>query len=422
MNLTFLCPLALGAAGLFAFSPVHAQDRSDLGNQSAAKPASAQEAIPTGSRLLAGTTAFSDRASFNAAIGPSAVVRVEDFEEFAGFVGVNSLPGILNSTTDGGGVSPGDIEPGIEFNSLGGNGFVVSIYNGLVYIGNNTVPLAFSIALDPNVTVFGMDVQPAGQTQVTVRDAGGNDLGSLTSGVGFVGFTSDTPIASVRVEHTGGGGFTDIDNVTFGELGQDLAVTGSLAYGTCPEVLPLGRATCRVQATGTFNGESSQRHTLFLRVAETGRVAFRGEVKPQPGQTLSQSVQFRTLASDPAAFTLEMVVEEGSVAAPSSAATVLGTLAFSKGEGEGLRAAEGLTVFPNPATDAATLRFAVAEQTEAMLVVYDALGREVARPVDGVVTGAVEAAFDASGLPAGLYVARLTTEAGTQTVRLSVVR
>ena len=55
-------------------------------------------------------------------------------------------------------------------------------------------------------------------------------------------------------------------------------------------------------------------------------------------------------------------------------------------------------------------------------MVYDALGREIARPVDGTVSGAVEASFDASGLPAGLYVARLTTAAGMETVRLSVVR
>ena len=58
----------------------------------------------------------------------------------------------------------------------------------------------------------------------------------------------------------------------------------------------------------------------------------------------------------------------------------------------------------------------------ATLAIYDALGREVARPVDGAVSGSVEAAFDASGLPAGLYVARLTTATGTETVRLSVVR
>ena len=201
---------------------------------------------------------------------------------------------------------------------------------------------------------------------------------------------------------------------------EELTLTGSLAAGTCPANLPLGRFSCRVDASGTFNGDQGQRYTVFLRVAETGRIAFRGEVKPQPGQTVEQSIKFVTIADDSDSFTLELIAVEGSVGSPDGG-TVLGTLDFTKGTPL-LRAAEGLTAFPNPATDAATLRFAVAEQTEATLVVYDALGREVARPVEGTVSGAVEASFDASALPAGLYVARLTTAQGTETVRLSVVR
>ena len=204
--------------------------------------------------------------------------------------------------------------------------------------------------------------------------------------------------------------------------GEPPLVTGSLGLGTCPEVLPAGRFACRVDASGTFNGDSGQRYTVFLRIVENGRVAFRGEVKPRAGQTVEQSIKFTSIADDPGGFTLELVAEAGSVSAPSGDAVVLGTLDFTKGDGELLRAAESLTAFPNPATDAATLRFAVTESGPATLVIYDALGREVARPVDGAVSGLVEATFDASGLPAGLYVARLTTGAGTETVRLSVVR
>ena len=185
-------------------------------------------------------------------------------------------------------------------------------------------------------------------------------------------------------------------------------------------MLPLGRSACRVDATGTFANEQGQRYTVFLRVQETGRVAFRGEIKPGAGGTANQAIKFKTTGADPASFTLELVAVEGSVASPAGG-QVIGTLAFTKG-GAGLRASEALTVFPNPATDQATLRFAVAEQTAAVLAIYDALGREVARPVDGAVSGSVEASFDASALPAGLYVARLTTAVSTQTVRLSVVR
>ena len=199
------------------------------------------------------------------------------------------------------------------------------------------------------------------------------------------------------------------------------ALTGSLDYGTCSAALPAGRAACRVQASGTNNLGTGRRYTLFLRVAETGRVAFRGEVKPEAGESLSQLVKFVTVASDPASFTLELVAVEGSVEAPTGDAFVVDALDFTKG-GPMLRIAEALTAFPNPAAGAATLRFAVAEQTEASLVVYDALGREVARPVEGAVSGVVEASVDASALPAGVYVARLVTAAGAETVRLTVVR
>ena len=70
----------------------------------------------------------------------------------------------------------------------------------------------------------------------------------------------------------------------------------------------------------------------------------------------------------------------------------------------------------------ATLSFSVAEAGEATLVVYDALGREVARLVDGAVEGLVEVSVDASALPAGLYVARLVVEGRVETSRFSVVR
>ena len=296
----------------------------------------------------------------------------------------------------------------------------------LVQTGTLTAEQVFS---DPPAQTVLLETPLAvdlGDTFTILFESGSNEnAGPLTYGsdlyegslvFGGAGALFDGTLGSVQSN------FDLLVKTTFGPGDTPPLMTGSLGYGTCPAALPLGRSACRVDASGTFNGEQGQRYTVFLRVAETGRLAFRGEIKPQPGQTVDQSVKFRTKGVDPEAFTLEMVIEEGSVPVPSGSAEVLSTLAFTKGLGGTLRADEALTVFPNPATDAATLRFAVAEQTVATLVVYDALGREVARPVDGVVTGAVEAAFDASGLPAGLYVARLTTEAGTQTVRLSVVR
>ena len=100
---------------------------------------------------------------------------------------------------------------------------------------------------------------------------------------------------------------------------------------------------------------------------------------------------------------------------------VLDELTFTKLGGGALRGAEGLTVFPNPAAGAATLRFVLAEAAEATVGIYDALGREVARPVDGPSSGVVEASVDTADLAAGVYVARLSAENRTETLRLSVV-
>ena len=99
-------------------------------------------------------------------------------------------------------------------------------------------------------------------------------------------------------------------------------------------------------------------------------------------------------------------------------AATCGAVAAEDGPSTG---AAPLVAYPNPAAGPATLAFAVAQPTEATVVVYDALGREVARPVDGLASGAVSATLPA--LPAGLYVARLTTADGREeSVRLTVLR
>ena len=82
-----------------------------------------------------------------------------------------------------------------------------------------------------------------------------------------------------------------------------------------------------------------------------------------------------------------------------------------------------LAVYPNPAAASTTFSFALEAATEATLVVYDALGREVARLHRRRSRRAASTiAFDAGALPAGLYVARLVAGERVETVRLSVVR
>lgn len=77
----------------------------------------------------------------------------------------------------------------------------------------------------------------------------------------------------------------------------------------------------------------------------------------------------------------------------------------------------------SPASRRTAFGFALGAPGTARLVVTDALGREVARPADGVFgVGAHRIGLDVSRWPAGVYVARLTTAEGAATVRLVVVR
>ncbi|WP_420456728.1 M36 family metallopeptidase [Rubrivirga sp.] len=78
---------------------------------------------------------------------------------------------------------------------------------------------------------------------------------------------------------------------------------------------------------------------------------------------------------------------------------------------------------PNPSAESATVAFSLAEGAETTLVVYDALGREVARPVSGWRdAGAHTATLAVGSLPSGVYVVRLTSGPATATARLSVAR
>jgi hypothetical protein len=79
--------------------------------------------------------------------------------------------------------------------------------------------------------------------------------------------------------------------------------------------------------------------------------------------------------------------------------------------------------YPNPLSQRAEIRYTLATSTEVRLEVFDVLGRRVALLADGrQPAGAHRAAFDASGLPAGVYVYRLASAGAVATGRLVVNR
>ena len=72
--------------------------------------------------------------------------------------------------------------------------------------------------------------------------------------------------------------------------------------------------------------------------------------------------------------------------------------------------------YPNPFNPETTIRVHLNEDAAVSLVVYDALGREVSRLMDGVQeAGTHEVVFQANDLPSGLYLYKLVSPAGAQT-------
>ncbi len=64
--------------------------------------------------------------------------------------------------------------------------------------------------------------------------------------------------------------------------------------------------------------------------------------------------------------------------------------------------------YPNPFNPQTTIQVAVPEAGRVELVVYDVLGREVARLIDGeMAAGRHEVVFDGRGLASGVYVYRM---------------
>ncbi|HYE58473.1 MAG TPA: S8 family serine peptidase, partial [Rhodothermales bacterium] len=81
------------------------------------------------------------------------------------------------------------------------------------------------------------------------------------------------------------------------------------------------------------------------------------------------------------------------------------------------------SVHPNPARDAATVRFRLPESQRVRLAVYDAVGREVAVLADGeLAVGSHTAHLEGSALAAGVYVMRLTSPAGVLTRTVTLVK
>jgi hypothetical protein len=79
--------------------------------------------------------------------------------------------------------------------------------------------------------------------------------------------------------------------------------------------------------------------------------------------------------------------------------------------------------FPNPFNPVTRIEFSLPHASWAALELFDLLGREVATLVRGELeAGAHEVAFDASGLPSGIYIYRLSTPSTNIVRKMTLLR
>jgi hypothetical protein len=176
-------------------------------------------------------TVFGSRALFNAA-NPG--LPIEDFEAANVAGSFVTFTGPLNSATNNGTFTTGNILPGISLVDDPGPGAndLLALGTGAVTgatkaVGNFTSPDALDLLFAPGVSAVGFDLFAAGSpgrpvdatVVVQLFDGGGQISSTLVPTGGdivFVGFSSVTPI--VRVSLLGANQTTSrfVDNVAFG--------------------------------------------------------------------------------------------------------------------------------------------------------------------------------------------------------------
>ncbi|NNF57228.1 MAG: T9SS type A sorting domain-containing protein, partial [Rhodothermaceae bacterium] len=182
--------------------------------------------------------------------------------------------------------------------------------------------------------------------------------------------------------------------------------------------------------TGTVLNLREETSYTFLYEAAAARSAAVAQVgaateqarRVQAGRrATAATLPARVRASEAARFTLRLLPP--GVTAEDDAATVGEAPATANSVVELPTEPALHTAYPNPFTARATLRYDVAEASPVRVVVYDALGRVVARLVDAAVEpGRYTTTFEANGLASGLYIVRMTAGSFVQTQRLTLVR
>ena len=193
------------------------------------------------------------------------------------------------------------------------------------------------------------------------------------------------------------------DHALFVTASQQLTAVNGYTYGIGPEIL----YSTNGGSDDWMYGEQTTKRKIFSLTPEVGDWFW------------PSSSQIVPLAVENLQANLLLMYYAGRRPSASAAAEFF-ALSDAALDADGF---ELSAAYPNPFADATTFTFTLPEAAAVRLAVYDVLGREVAVLAEGMTdAGAHEATFDASGLAAGVYVARLTADGLTATRQVVVTR
>jgi hypothetical protein len=171
-------------------------------------------------------TTFSNRASFDAAVGST---TLEDFLPSAHYP-INS--GVLNQFTNEAGINPGDIQPGVTYSTPVGSGVFFNIDAGGGYTGGmldsirSTGTRSLTVTFDAPLAAFGFDTNQLMGSSFDITINFSSDGPSSTShavanslGMEFFGFQSDqSDITSAVIQGNSSTFNYILDNFSFGGI------------------------------------------------------------------------------------------------------------------------------------------------------------------------------------------------------------
>lgn len=317
--------------------------------------------------------------------------------------------------------------------------------------------------IKPDVMAMGSSNYTAGTFSQTSYSTGSGTSFScpLTSGVAALILSANkdlTPMQVVRIMKKFASNSNSPNNqMGWGIIDASLAVDSARKLDNTPPVIlhtqPFTNTTntgvitmkAKITDNGIIRNWTNQAPLLYFRKSTNNGSTWSAYTAanysslnadtfffPITGSVLGTRVEYYFAAQDIALPTPKMatlpsggsgVNPPGTAAPPTRFTFTIGTVGITGNTNEIPVEFKLYNNYPNPFNPATKIKFDLPNASKTKLFVYDILGREVSRILDGELkAGKYEVDFDASNLPSGVYFYRLATSGFTDTKKMLLIK